>query len=95
MSAEVIQDEQAFSRFVSKRRLRAAYQAVFLSMEGKVVLADLAKRCFVLSTTFVAGPDGDRISAFQEGQRCVFQHIQTLIRKSDDAIRKITEEDWQ
>lgn len=91
----MIQDEAAAVRLISRRRLRAAYQHVFLSMEGKIVLADLAKRCFVMSTTFASGPDGGRVSAFQEGQRCVFQHIQTIIRKSDEEIRNIAEEDWQ
>lgn len=94
MSAAAIQDEGATKRFVTRRRLRHAYQQAFLSMEGKIVLGDLAKRCFVMGTTFVANDPSGRISAFQEGQRAVFQHIQTILRKSDEEIRNISEEDW-
>lgn len=94
MSAAALQEQGTFDRFLRKRRMQSAYRHVFLTLEGRIVLADLAKRCFVLSTTFASGPDGDRISAFQEGQRAVFQHIQTVLRKTDEEIRNLTEEDW-
>lgn len=90
----MIQDESAAKRLVTQRRLKAAYEHVFLSMEGKIVLGDLAKRCHALTSTFADGPDGDRFSAFSEGQRTVFLHIQTVLRKSDEEIRNIAEEDW-
>lgn len=79
-------------KIVRGRRLKHAYQSVFGSMNGKAVLGDLAKRCHAFTTTF--SPQSSRVTAFQEGQRSVFLHIQTILNKSEQEIREIAEEDW-
>lgn len=49
-----------------------AYQVVFASDEGKTVLQDLMKRCFLKDTTF----DSDALAmAYREGARGVVLHI--------------------
>lgn len=52
--------------------LKVAYRKCFESEDGKKVLADLERRCFITYTTFTPDP---YVSAFQEGSRSVVLHI--------------------
>ena len=92
MSAGIFQREIDEKRFISKRNVRNAYRHAFLSAEGKIVLADLARRCFVGQSTFQWNDPDGRISAFNDGHRCVFELIQKTIRLTDAEVREIAEE---
>ena len=59
------------------------YQQVFGTLEGKTVLDDLKKRCFVNQTTM----DADPIKmGFNEGRRSIYVHIENLINKDLEKI---------
>ena len=60
-------------------QLRDMYTQTFTSENGKKVLNDLANRCHAMSTTFVSGDAN--ASAFEEGKRAVFLHINNMINK--------------
>ena len=80
-------------RFNSKRRVRNAYRHAFLSAEGRIVLADLARECFVGKSTFKANDPSGRISAYYEGLRSVFELIQKTLRMTDAEVRNISQEE--
>ena len=56
--------------------LQRDYIHIFESDEGKRVLEDLKKRCFVNQTTFV---NDSHATAFHEGHRSVVLHILTML----------------
>ncbi len=62
------------------------YQKVFGTEDGKIVLEDLRKRCFVDHTTY---SDIHGQMSFNEGRRSVFMHIDTILKKD---IRDILED---
>ena len=55
---------------------------MFNSGEGKVILADLEKRCHYHSTTNVKGDSHE--SAYMEGQRSVILFIKSMLRKDKE-----------
>lgn len=58
-------------------RVVQAYQTVFLSEDGQIVLRDLADKCHMLSpVTDVSNPNGfSAASAFYDGKRAAFLDI--------------------
>lgn len=56
----------------ANEQIQGAYHATFTSPQGKVVLADLVAYCHGRKSTFDAN---DRVHAFREGQRDVFNRI--------------------
>lgn len=52
--------------------LQSAYHATFTSPQGRIVLADLIAYCHGRKTTF---DPNDRVHAFREGRRDVFNRI--------------------
>ena len=54
------------------------YKLVFDTPEGKKVLSDLAKRCFVKNTTY---NDNAIQMSFNEGRRIVYVYIQDMVEK--------------
>lgn len=54
------------------------YQRVFGTEDGKIVLKDLEKRCFVNRTTY---NDSHGQMSFSEGRRSIYIHIKDLLEK--------------
>ncbi|RLE44514.1 hypothetical protein DRJ16_02135 [Candidatus Woesearchaeota archaeon] len=67
------------------------YKTVFGSEAGKRVLEDLKRICNVLFTSFRSDPYE---TAFCEGQRSVFLHIQTMVERDMEEIKKLIEEGY-
>jgi hypothetical protein len=62
------------------------YKRVFDSEDGKAVLKDLEKRCFINHTTFSESPEQ---MAFNEGRRSIYMLIKNILDKD---IKDILEE---
>ena len=62
------------------------YKRVFDNEDGKAVLKDLEKRCFINSTTY--DPDEKKMG-INEGRRSIFFYITNLVNKD---IQQILEE---
>lgn len=62
-------------------QLQKDYKFVFSNDEGKRVLADLQRRCFFTSSTFV--PDNANETFVREGQRSVVLHILNMLNTKD------------
>ena len=62
--------------------LKNNYKIMFNSGEGKVILADLEKRCHYHSTTNVKGDSHE--SAYMEGQRSVLLFIKSMLRNENE-----------
>jgi len=75
-----MQDEKAVHEYIKK--LRANYQFIFESDEGKEVLSDLEKRCHFYSTTNIKGDSHE--SAYMEGQRSILLFIKQMLQKEKD-----------
>jgi hypothetical protein len=58
------------------KQLQMAYNKVFETKEGKLVLEDLQKKCFKNHTTAHELP---HMTFFNEGQRVVLLHIETMM----------------
>jgi len=83
-------------------RRRTAYRAVLqpnateqlsgemLAHYARVVLADLAKVCRAKKPTHYRGDTHE--SAFREGKRAVWIHINSYLRMTDDQIAEMDEE---
>lgn len=66
-----------------------AYQKVFNSEEGKIILKDLMKRCYLKDTTY----DGDQNAMmFREGTRSVVLHIFTQLKTDISILEKLMRE---
>ena len=66
------------------------YQRVFGSEDGKAVLKDLEKRCFVNHTTF---NDNHGQMSFNEGRRSIYVHIINQISKDlEEILENLTKE---
>ena len=63
------------------KEIRDAYQMIFDSDEGKIVLSDLEKRCHFWSTTNVKGDSHE--SAYMEGQRSVLLFIKSMLQNDN------------
>lgn len=68
-------------------RKRAAYRTVFSGPESKLVLADLARFCRAMNTTYVPG-DTDQ-SKHLEGRREVWLRIMAHLKLTDNQIWNI------
>jgi len=62
--------------------LKNNYKIMFNSGEGKVILADLEKRCHHHSTTNVKGDSHE--SAYMEGQRSVLLFIKSMLQNENE-----------
>lgn len=62
------------------------YQRVFNTNDGKLVLADLKKRCFIDHTTY---DDNHGRMSFSEGRRSIYVHITNILNKD---LKSIIEE---
>lgn len=62
------------------------YQRVFDTDDGKRVLADLRKRCYMNATTY---NDNHGRMSFSEGRRSIYIHIENLLEKD---LKKILED---
>lgn len=69
--------------FKERRRVFDAYQHVFSTQEGKVVLDDLMKTFHVLT------PLSKSNSAFDEGARCVVLRILKTVSINTDKYREL------
>jgi|TARA_R110002126_G_scaffold95042_1_gene223838 hypothetical protein len=58
-------------------KLKEYYKMVFESDDGKIVMADLEKRCHYNVTTNVRGDSHE--SAYMEGQRSVLLFIKNML----------------
>ena len=87
------------------KRRKVQYKEFFSTDDGKEILADLARRHFVHTSTFV--PHDTHHSAFNEGRRSVILDIISLVnipmeeldklnRKAEDGRDSITDNsgDW-
>lgn len=72
--------------FQRKRKLRQAYQAVFLSETGKQVLIDLFTFCRLYESTFVPDDVDGRESALREGRREVALRIFSYMKMTEEDI---------
>jgi len=64
------------------KQLRINYKQVFDSDDGKMVMADLEKRCHFYSTTNVKGDSYE--SAYMEGQRSVLLFIKSILQNPNE-----------
>ncbi len=62
------------------------YRRVFDTEDGRAVLKDLEKRCFIKSTTY---DDNHGRMSFNEGRRSIYVHIINLLEKD---LKEILEE---
>jgi len=61
--------------------VREAYQRIFNSDDGKIIISDLEKRCHFWSTTNVKGDSHE--SAYMEGQRSVLLFIKSMLQNDN------------
>lgn len=66
------------------------YQQLFASVEGKIVLADLIKKNFVLSNTFNEDPYK---SAFNQGKRDAINEIISILNVDVDEVVEMLKRD--
>lgn len=62
------------------------YQRVFDTEDGRAVLQDLEKRCFINHTTY---NDSHGQMSFNEGRRSIYVHIINLLKKD---LKEVLEE---
>lgn len=67
------------------KELKQLYINVFEGEDGKKVLADLSKKCFVFRTTL---DNSQARMAFNEGQRSIVLHIQNMMKLDIDKIEQ-------
>lgn len=73
---------------VRLKALREDYKKTFETEEGKRVLKDLEKICLFKSTVF----DNEALKmALQEGLRCVYLHIITIMNMDIEELERIAE----
>lgn len=70
--------------------LKKAYLRVFDSEDGKKVMQDLERRCYVHSPTISQNNDPLKM-AYREGQRATYLHIQHMMRLNIKRIREMQE----
>lgn len=61
-----------------------AYQSVFSTPQGEIVLKDLAQKCFMGKS--VADISQPVLSVFNDGKRCAFLDILNMINASEAEI---------
>jgi len=76
-----------FSDIVAKMKKKSntikSYQKVFNTLDGKKVLEDLNRSCFLTQSTFT-GDTHD--SAFNEGQRAVLLRIYSILKTQPEKL---------
>lgn len=70
--------------------LKKSYLSTFNSESGKKVLKDLERRCWSKATTF--NENTCRL-AFNEGQRSIYLHINSMMNLDIVKMRKLQEEE--
>ena len=66
------------------------YHRVFDTNDGKLVLEDLKKRCFINHTTY---NDSHGQMSFNEGRRSIYVHIINLLNKDlKEVLEELTKE---
>lgn len=73
--------------------LKEAYEKIFNSEEGKKVLEDLEKNCFVKTTTFPFNQPSALLLAFNEGKRAVILHIRTMLEWDIEKLKRFLEQE--
>ena len=68
-----------------------AYKRVFSSEDGRIILKDMAKKCFVFEA--VTTKDGKDISMFNDGKRAVFIDICNVLNFDETELIKLIKED--
>ena len=76
-------------RQVEKSALTDAYKRLFSTPDGKIVLQDLKKHCFVEKTPFVPGDSHG--SHLNMGLQLAFLHI--INRQKKDIVRILQDEE--
>lgn len=78
-----------------KMKLASAYQAVYASPDGALVIADILREAGILSVAHVEGDPGT--SAFNDGKRAMALHVVQRLRWSEGELvalaRQQTSED--
>ena len=69
------------------KRRKVQYKEFFSTDDGKEILADLARRHFVHTSTFV--PHDTHHSAFNEGRRSVILYIISLVNIPMEELDKL------
>lgn len=72
-----------------KKKLSDAYEIVFRSPQGKVVLRDLMKRCRFWRTSYE--PNSDQ-TAFNEGKRTIFLRIINMANVEVAKLKEVVNE---
>ena len=70
------------------REVKQLYIDVFENDNGKKLLEELEKRCFIHRSTF--NKDGMAM-AFNEGQRSIILHIKNMMKIDIEATKKLIE----
>lgn len=83
---EKTQEELKQEQLIKLAELQSAYNEVFTSKPGQIVLEDMAKRLFWRKPTI---HENSNIMAFREGQRSVICHIETMMKLDLDNIKKL------
>lgn len=76
--------KRALDKLHQRLRIKQAYDNVFSTSEGQVVLHHILKEGFVVDSTFVAGDP--HTTALNEGSRRLALSILRFAYKSDDRI---------
>ena len=75
------------SMFRRKTDTISAYQKVFISHEGELVLKDLARVCHLDQPTFA--PDNMYMTAFREGERSILLRIIKTINTDPEYVMEL------
>jgi hypothetical protein len=73
---------------VSLEQLKKDYLHIFSGEEGKRVLEDLEKKCFMSHTTAAETPER---MILNEGMRCVYLHIKMMMNFDMDKLKELTD----
>jgi hypothetical protein len=73
--------------FDRHKAVRSAYQTVFATPEGKLVLTDLLQKAAMLETSMVAGDP--HMTAFREGRRSLGNDIIHALRWTEGEMMQL------
>ena len=74
------------------KQLQDDYKAAFSTENGKRVLKDLERLCFIHGVTFSVNP---HVTSFNEGKRAVVIQIQNMISMDIEQLRKQIERETE
>lgn len=80
-------------RVAQQIALRDDYRHVFGSDSGQRVLKDMMRAGHVFQPTFTRGVDGDRESAFREGERNMVLRILAIMRLKTQHLMNLMEDE--